>query len=157
MFCCVYGCNSDSEVNPHLSFHQFPLNRQQAKAWEIRIRRQNFEATKHTYVCSRHFSLEDFSEPRQDTPEQFRKVRLKRGAIPSLNLRGEEEAERLKKRSTKTSLNAMTPASDHRPCKINIPVCSPMLYSDAGGATEEIATEADESCQVHSYSHLSVL
>ena len=48
----------------------------------------------------------------------------------------------------------MTPASDHRPCKINIPVCSPMLYSDAGGATEEIATEADESCQVHSETEL---
>ena len=66
-----------------------------------------------------------------------------------MNLRGEEEVERFRKRSTKTSLNTMTPASDHRPCKINNPVCSQTLFNDSEGAKGEVATEADESFHLH--------
>jgi len=53
------------------------------------------------------------------------------------------------KKSTKTSLNTITTASDHRPCEIKKPVCNQMLTSDAEGARKGIATKADESFQLH--------
>lgn len=104
-YCCVYGCYSNSEKNKNLSFHDFPSNPAQAKAWRIRIRREDFHPTKHSCVCSRHFVSEDFTQPSKDTPAEFQKKRLKRGITPSLFLRGENEDQR-KKRSSRTSARA---------------------------------------------------
>ena len=83
-----------------------PQNHTQSKAWRIRIRREDFQPTKHSYVCSRHFVSEDSAQQSKDTPAIFQKKRLKRGAIPSLFLRGEDEDQR-KQRSTRTSTRTL--------------------------------------------------
>ena len=107
-YCCVYGCNNDSENHKDLSFHSFPSNQQQAKAWKIRIRREDFKPSGSSYVCSKHFTDQDFTDPRKDTPEIFQKKRLKRGVIPSRYLRGNFE-EVVKKRKTNTAARAIRP------------------------------------------------
>ena len=88
-YCCVYGCYSSSDKNTELSFHDFPTNSAQALAWKVRLRREDYEPTRHSYVCSRHFQEDDFSLPSKDTPLTFQKNRLKKGVLPSLFLRGE--------------------------------------------------------------------
>ena len=80
-------------------------------AWKVRIRRVGFEPSKYSYVCSKHFKKEDFTEPSKDTPTVYQKPRLKRGAIPSLFLRG-ESSEEVKSRSTATSLRALKPLKE---------------------------------------------
>eukprot|EP00795_Rhopilema_esculentum_P003902 gene3902-15218_t len=91
-----------------VSYHDFPSNKEQAAAWKVRIRRVGFEPSKYSYVCSKHFKKEDFTEPSKDTPTVYQKPRLKRGAIPSLFLHGERSVE-VKSRSTATSLRALEP------------------------------------------------
>ena len=107
-YCCVYGCNNDLENHKDLSFHSFPSNQQQAKAWKIRIRREDFKPSGSSYVCSKHFTDQDFTDPRKDTPEIFQKKRLKRRVIPSRYLRGNFE-EVVKKRKTNTAARAIRP------------------------------------------------
>ena len=105
-YCCVFGCNSDSEIYPDLSFHEFPSDKKLSKAWEIRIRRVGFVPKKSSFVCGKHFERTDYSQPRSDTPAQFRRLRLKRTAIPSLNLRGNEVDEREPKRQSRAAQKA---------------------------------------------------
>ena len=95
--CCVYGCTNTSEKNTDLSFHEFPPNKKTKDAWVARIRRVDFILTKSTYVCSNHFLTSDYVKPNPDTPPQFQRKGLKRGTIPSLNLRGSEVNEKIEK------------------------------------------------------------
>ena len=81
-----YG--NTSEKNPELSFHEFPSNKTLKKSWEDRIRREEFGPSSYSHVCSKHFLESDYAKPNLDTPVDFRKKRLKRGTIPSVNLRG---------------------------------------------------------------------
>jgi len=107
-YCSVYGCYNNSDKNRDVSYHDFPSNIDQAKAWKIRIRREGFEPSKHSYVCSKHFKPEDFTTPSKDTPLPYQKPRLKRGSIPSLFLRGEGEGMK-KIRATSTAARALQP------------------------------------------------
>ena len=58
------------------------------KAWIRRVRREDFVPTSTSYVCSRHFLDSDFTISKTDTPAIFKKKKLLKSAIPSLNLRG---------------------------------------------------------------------
>ena len=40
-------------------------------------------------MCSRHFAEDDFTNSNADTPSMFKKKRLKKGVVPSKNLRGQ--------------------------------------------------------------------
>ena len=104
--CCVYGCTNTSEKNTDLSFHEFPPNKKTKDAWVARIRRVDFILTKSTYVCSNHFLSSDYVKPNPDTPPQFQRKGLKRGTIPSLNLRGSDVNEKIEKRRSVTSVRA---------------------------------------------------
>ena len=88
-YCCVYGCYSSREKDQGLSFFQFPKDTKLLKAWTCRIRREDFTPTSSSYVCSRHFADDDFTNSNTDTPSTFKKKRLKKGAVPSKNLRGQ--------------------------------------------------------------------
>ncbi|XP_065068263.1 uncharacterized protein LOC135693661 [Rhopilema esculentum] len=112
-YCCVFSCNADYEINPNLSFHGFPTDTKRSKAWEMRICRADYTPSRSSYVCSRHFELADFSQIRNYTPVEFRKQRLKRSAVPSLNLRGAECDEREPKRQSKVSQKARSDITDN--------------------------------------------
>ena len=101
-YCCVYGCFNNSEANSDVSFHEFPSNAEKATAWKRRIRREDFQPSKYSYVCGKHFVAEDFQPPNEDSPMIFRKKRLKKNAVPSIYLRGEEDGTR-KVRTTNNS------------------------------------------------------
>ena len=98
-YCSVYGCSCSSSKNQDLSFFLYPLkNEKLLKAWIARVRREGFTPTSTSYVCSRHFNESDLYVPKSDTPSAFKKRRLWKGAMPSVNLRGREEDERVEKR-----------------------------------------------------------
>ena len=100
-------------------------------AWKVRIFRVSFEPSKYSYVCSKHFKKEDFTEPSKDTPTVYQKPRLKRGAIPSLFSRG-ESSEEVKSRSTATSLRALKPLKESSKKK---------LAASGGSLLDETDTE----------------
>jgi len=105
-YCSIYGCNSSSETNSDLSFFHYPKEGKLLKAWICRIRRENFVPSSTSYVCSRHFLETDFSAAKADTPATFRRKRLNKTAIPSLNIRGKEEE--IKLRSSRVSRGEIT-------------------------------------------------
>ena len=52
-YCSVYGCFNNSEKNRDVSYHDFPSNNEQAKAWKIRIRKTQMRTRKtqmRTYI-----------------------------------------------------------------------------------------------------------
>ena len=104
-FCSVYGCVSSSDTHPNLSFFQSPSDRQLLRSWLVRIRRENFNPRSTFYICSRHFLETDYAAQRADTPAVFRRVRLKKGTMPTLNLRGTGEIPE-PPRNTKTAARA---------------------------------------------------
>uniref|UniRef100_A0A3Q1FRH9 THAP domain-containing protein 1 n=1 Tax=Acanthochromis polyacanthus TaxID=80966 RepID=A0A3Q1FRH9_9TELE len=66
-----------STQGKHLSFHTFPVDAAVLAEWMQKIRREHFNPTKNTRVCSRHFKKTDFSA----TVGGLRK--LKKGSVPS--------------------------------------------------------------------------
>lgn len=103
--CVVYKCHA-TNTNSDRSFHKIPHEPRLKQAWLGRIRRDGFKPNGSSSVCSYHFSPDDFAAPRNDTPPQFRKRKLKQHAVPSHNLTGEEEDTREPKRRTGTSRRA---------------------------------------------------
>jgi hypothetical protein len=106
MHCCVYECHATSENNPELSFFQIPSEKKLRKSWEDRIRREDWEPSKFTRVCSRHFLPSDIRPPNLNRPVQYRIRKLKPGILPHLNLRGKANDERVESRTSKTSMKA---------------------------------------------------
>ena len=106
MNCCVFECYATSEKNPELSFFAFPKEEKLNKAWKTRIRRENWEPSKFTTVCSRHFSPSDIRPPNPNTPLKFQKRKLKLNVEPHLNLRGKGIDEREETRTSRTSVKA---------------------------------------------------
>ena len=106
MHCCVYECHATSENNPELSFFQIPSEKKLRKSWEDRIRREDWEPSKFTRVCSRHFLPSDIRPPNPNRPVQYRIRKLKPGTLPHLNLRGKANDERVESRTSKTSMKA---------------------------------------------------
>ena len=106
MNCFVFKCGNTSEKNPELSFHEFPSNKKFKKAREDRIRREEFEPSSYSHVCSKHFLESDDAKPNLDTPVDFQKKRLKRGIIPSVNLRGSGVDEKVSARNSMASKKA---------------------------------------------------
>ena len=146
--CCAYKCTYTSDKNPDLHFFEVPKPKKIRKMWQDRIRREDWEPTKWTTVCSRHFLPSDIRPPNLNTPEQFRKTKLKDGVIPHLNLRGEENDERAR-RPTKTAMKARssdeTPSSsmtvtDEDSCLPN----DPFFSNDDYDETDHLRKEVEE-------------
>ncbi len=80
MYCCVPLCDTSSRFNSVVSFHTFPLDKETSKKWIHYIRREDFNITTNTRVCSRHFKSDDLIEPSTPTGRRL----LKKGAVPTL-------------------------------------------------------------------------
>ena len=62
--CCVVGCTSSTKLKKRLwkhpwmkdvQFFTFPVNMAERRLWMRLVRRENFEVTRHTRICSRHW------------------------------------------------------------------------------------------------------
>ncbi len=67
MYCCVPLCDTSSRFNSVVSFHTFPLDKETRKKLIHYIRREDFNITTNTRVCSRHFKSDDLIEPSTPT------------------------------------------------------------------------------------------
>ncbi|XP_076876897.1 uncharacterized protein LOC143526126 [Brachyhypopomus gauderio] len=74
--CSVPLCSVSSRYNSVVSFHSFPEDETLRKKW-LKIRRENFAVTKHTKVCSTHFTESDFVVGTS-------RRRLKKGSVPGV-------------------------------------------------------------------------
>ena len=86
--CVVFGCSNTKDEKRGISIHQIPLfedQRPEAKKrrrkWIVfvNVTRKNWTASKHSVICSVHFTPEDFSRLSYDGQEYQR--RLKRDEI----------------------------------------------------------------------------
>uniref|UniRef100_A0A8C5GHA1 THAP domain-containing protein 1 n=1 Tax=Gouania willdenowi TaxID=441366 RepID=A0A8C5GHA1_GOUWI len=66
-------CTASARCNSALSFFTFPQEDERRKKWVINIRRDIFQITNHTRVCSRHFLPADMKEP--SNPRGRRRLR----------------------------------------------------------------------------------
>ncbi|XP_026076806.1 uncharacterized protein LOC113055066 [Carassius auratus] len=82
LYCCVPFCKMSSRYNSVISFHSFPMNEEMRKKWLQNIRRENYNVTVNTRVCSRHFTSDDFIKPSTPTARRL----LKKGVEPTLFL-----------------------------------------------------------------------
>ena len=105
-YCSVFGCYSSSATSNE-SFFQYPSEQHIRRSWIVRVRREGFSPTSTSYVCSRHFSEDQFSATKSDAPGHVQRKRLKRGSIPNLNLRGSVTDEHLQKQITTCSRKAL--------------------------------------------------
>ncbi|GBO13424.1 hypothetical protein AVEN_70941-1 [Araneus ventricosus] len=76
--CCAFGCTERAVKGGPVTFHCFPKDEERRKIWEIKIRRENFKATKSSRLCSKHFSPDSFDR------EKFGGTWLKKTAVPTV-------------------------------------------------------------------------
>ena len=79
--CAAANCNNRSNNRPDLSFHEFPLDKQRRKTWEIRMKRGDayFATVTNKFCCSEHFLPTDFKPSLTGHRRS-----LKPGAVPSV-------------------------------------------------------------------------
>ena len=73
VYCVAIGCNnntksktsSQTSPDPKLSFHTFPRDKELRLQWIQKIRRANWKPSKHSRLCSEHFTNDQFT----DTPD----------------------------------------------------------------------------------------
>lgn len=78
-YCCAIKCNNSSAGDKSISFHSFPLkDKKLLSIWLAKIKREDFDPTRHTKICSDHFEPECF------TIQMFSGRRLlKPGSVPT--------------------------------------------------------------------------
>ncbi|CAL1281877.1 unnamed protein product [Larinioides sclopetarius] len=81
--CSAFGCTNSSGKKScrreGISFHKYPLtDKALLGRWLLNVRRANFEPTPYSFLCSKHFTEDDF------TYQPFTNRRgLKKGAVPT--------------------------------------------------------------------------
>ncbi|VDI68463.1 Hypothetical predicted protein [Mytilus galloprovincialis] len=60
-YCVVYGCNSNSQCDKNIYWFTFPKDSQRNRAWVHYCKRQDFTPSKHSRICSKHFTLNQYS------------------------------------------------------------------------------------------------
>ncbi|XP_065057293.1 uncharacterized protein LOC135685315 [Rhopilema esculentum] len=148
--CAVYQCSATSENEKNRSFHQFPKDPKLRQAWIARIRREGFTPSASSYVCSFHFSEEDFNKcSSSTTPREFQKKTLKKGSIPCWNLRGAEGDQRLSTRTTLVSQRSRCPENPATSIELPLPIPQPSAAS--------VSMEWDNNEQATSNAHQNQL
>jgi len=85
VYCAAFGCNSDSRYNTSVSYHCFPSDKALQDQWLARISRADLVVTKHSRLCSLHFTPDDYERDlRAELTGRKRKRDLKTGVIPSI-------------------------------------------------------------------------
>jgi len=125
--CAVYQCSATSENEENRSFHQFPQDPKLRQAWITRIRREGYTPSASSYVCSFHFTEEDFNKGGiSTTPQEFKKKTPKNGSIPCWNLRGAERDQRVSRCTTLASKLARCPETPDSSSSIEPPKHAPL-------------------------------
>jgi hypothetical protein len=60
-YCAVYNCSSSSKVDKNVSFFAFPKDAGFQKAWIHYCRRRDLVLTKHSKICGKHFTPDQYS------------------------------------------------------------------------------------------------
>ena len=85
-YCVVYGCNSSGSDD--ISIHTFPKDPETRKKWIcfVKNHRSCWDGpTKHSVICSLHFSADDFEQDLQNKLMKIKKRKnLRKGAVPCL-------------------------------------------------------------------------
>ena len=88
--CVIYGCSNTKDEKRGISIHQIPFfgdQRPEAKKrrqkWIafVNVKRQNLTASKHSVICSVHFTSADFSRLSDGQKYQLRLKRDEIGVI----------------------------------------------------------------------------
>ena len=85
MYCSAYGCDNayPKDKVKGITFHQFPQDQTLKKKWAFSMKRNKFQPSNNSRVCSVHFRTEDFEQGSKLSKDRLRKG-LKRNAIPSI-------------------------------------------------------------------------
>jgi len=79
-FCSGFNCTSSSDVQKELIFHKFPLNdKEKLKKWVHAVRRKDFKPTSSSFLCSLHFTENDYNKAVVSG-----KLVLKKCAVPTI-------------------------------------------------------------------------
>ena len=82
-YCSVPSCSNNKRKSPHLSFHDFPVDKTLRAKWVRAIRRDegpHFVITRgSTHVCGEHFHPDDLHRSSKTSG----RTRIKQGAVPS--------------------------------------------------------------------------
>ena len=101
---CVAGgpggvsCSNRQDTHPDISIHMFPregADSTRRRRWTafVRRHRHDFVPTKWSNLCSAHFEEECFDVNRQIAREAGIKIRLKKDAVPTIDIGGLEAKE----------------------------------------------------------------
>jgi hypothetical protein len=93
--CVAYGCKSGykSDNRKDVTFHSFPKDPEVCSKWLRAIPRKDFQPSKHSRMCSLHFTDDDFVVERTDKQDRRRRKNaashlvnryLKKDAVPSV-------------------------------------------------------------------------
>ena len=77
--CCVFNCSNNPSKRPELAFHRFPTNPSIRQKWIDAIKREHWQPSSYTVVCSEHFTVDSYRRP----PGLKERPLLKRGIIPN--------------------------------------------------------------------------
>lgn len=61
VYCVVYNCSTCSNVEKNVSFFGFPKDNACKKIWIHYCHRKDFIVTKHSRICGKHFSPNQYS------------------------------------------------------------------------------------------------
>ena len=95
--CAAYGCNSGSRHSKgeeKYTLHRFPKLDSVKNDWIDRIDRVGFVPSRHSVICSKHFSPECYLTGEENVDDQGRKRKkphLKERAVPTLHLRPKQQ------------------------------------------------------------------
>lgn len=83
----------------YFSFCRFPKDEARRKVWENKMRRKDFKVTDHTYICSKHFTADNFDKTK------FGGTWLKKDAMPTIFEFSEKHDKPRRKRKLSTEEN----------------------------------------------------
>ncbi|KAK5643813.1 hypothetical protein RI129_007658 [Pyrocoelia pectoralis] len=58
--CVAFKCTNRYSKDKSISFHRFPADKNLKSQWIRAIRRENFNPTKDSVICGKHFKDDDF-------------------------------------------------------------------------------------------------
>ncbi|XP_067136931.1 THAP domain-containing protein 1-like [Centruroides vittatus] len=79
-YCSAFGCNNMWKPDSTLSWHKFPKEKEICRKWVNKMKRENFEPTEASVLCSDHFTKDCFYTRGQENS----KIRLRSGSIPTI-------------------------------------------------------------------------
>ena len=80
--CAACGCNNSQYVKG-ISLHKFPKDLQLRRLWVFAMKREGFQPSDSSSLCSEHFKAEDFEVGNKSWKNRVHKF-LKKGAVPSI-------------------------------------------------------------------------